>query len=46
MQDNFRLEIDDESAEYFFLDLVEQSVTALFPVMTEIIHKIAVSMRR
>jgi hypothetical protein len=46
LQDNFRLEIDDESAEYFFLELIEQSVTAFFPVMAEIIHKIAVSMRR
>ena len=46
LQDNFRLEIDDESAEYFFLDLIEQSVTAFFPVMAELIHKIAVSMRR
>ena len=46
LQDNFRLEISDEEAEYFMLDMIEQSVTAFFPVMTEIIHAIAVSMRR
>lgn len=46
LQDNFRLEIGDEDAEYFFLDMIEQSVTSFFPVMAEIIHAIAVSMRR
>jgi phosphatidylinositol 3-kinase len=46
LQDNFRLEISDEEAEYFFLDMIEQSVTAFFPVMAEIIHSIAVSLRR
>ena len=46
LQDNFRLEIGEEDAEYFFLDMIEQSVTAFFPVMAELIHAIAVSMRR
>ena len=45
LQNNFRLDMDDEQADYYFLELIEQSVTAFFPVMAEIIHKMAVALR-
>ena len=38
-QEKFRLELNDEEAGLYILSLIDQSVTALFPVMMERIHK-------
>ena len=45
LQERYRLDIDDEAAEQYFLKLVEESVAAFFPQFFEIIHKIRVAMR-
>jgi phosphatidylinositol 3-kinase len=39
VQEKFRLDLSDEEAEQFFLKLVSESVSALFPQMVEKIHK-------
>ncbi len=45
LQDKFRLEVDDESAEDYFRKLIYESVNAVWPVVFEFAHKIRVSMR-
>jgi phosphatidylinositol 3-kinase len=39
LQQNFRLDLDDEEAIDFFQGLINESVTALFPQMVETIHR-------
>lgn len=38
VQDKFRLDLNDEEAEHFFVQLISESVSALFPQMMERIH--------
>lgn len=45
VQEKFRLDLTDEMAEQYFLGLITDSVTALFPVLMEYIHKIAIRLR-
>ena len=45
IQEKFRLDLTDEQAEQFFLGLINDSVTALFPVLMEYIHKVATKLR-
>ena len=45
VQEKFRLDLTDEQAEQFFLGLINDSVTALFPVLMEYIHKVATRLR-
>lgn len=45
LQERFRLDLTDEEAEHSFLQLVDESVKALFPVIMEQFHKLAVAMR-
>jgi phosphatidylinositol 3-kinase len=45
VQEKFRLDLTDEMAEQFFLGLITDSVTALFPVLMEYIHKLATRLR-
>ncbi|TYZ69132.1 hypothetical protein PybrP1_003430 [[Pythium] brassicae (nom. inval.)] len=45
VQEKFRLDLTDEMAEQYFLGLITDSVTALFPVLMEYIHKIATRLR-
>uniref|UniRef100_K3X9V2 phosphatidylinositol 3-kinase n=1 Tax=Globisporangium ultimum (strain ATCC 200006 / CBS 805.95 / DAOM BR144) TaxID=431595 RepID=K3X9V2_GLOUD len=45
VQEKFRLDLTDEQAEHFFLGLITDSVTALFPVLMEYIHKIATRLK-
>ena len=39
LQEKFRLDLSDEEAIVFVQALINESVTALFPVMIETIHK-------
>ncbi|KAK1281022.1 hypothetical protein QJS04_geneDACA003033 [Acorus gramineus] len=39
LQEKFRLDLDDEEAVHFFQDLINESVSALFPQMVETIHR-------
>uniref|UniRef100_A0A0A8ZGL1 ATVPS34 n=1 Tax=Arundo donax TaxID=35708 RepID=A0A0A8ZGL1_ARUDO len=39
LQEKFRLDLDDEDAIHFFQDLINESVSALFPQMVETIHR-------
>ncbi|KAK1299177.1 hypothetical protein QJS10_CPB14g00351 [Acorus calamus] len=39
LQEKFRLDLDDEGAVHFFQDLINESVSALFPQMVETIHR-------
>ncbi|XP_078431402.1 vacuolar protein sorting 34 [Wolffia australiana] len=39
LQEKFRLDLDDENAVHFFQDLINESVSALFPQMVETIHR-------
>ncbi|KAF3329023.1 phosphatidylinositol 3-kinase, root isoform isoform X1 [Carex littledalei] len=39
LQEKFRLDLDDEGAIHFFQDLINDSVSALFPQMVETIHR-------
>ncbi|XP_072999990.1 phosphatidylinositol 3-kinase, root isoform [Typha latifolia] len=39
LQEKFRLDLDDEAAIHFFQDLINDSVSALFPQMVETIHR-------
>lgn len=41
VQEKFRLDLTDEQAEQYFLGLINDSVSALFPVLMEYIHKVA-----
>lgn len=45
VQEKFRLDLTDEMAEQYFLGLITDSVTALFPVLMEYIHKLATRLR-
>lgn len=45
VQEKFRLDLTDEQAEQFFLGLINDSVTALFPVLFEYFHKVATKLR-
>ena len=45
IQERFRLDLTDEQAEQFFLGLINDSVTSLFPVLMEYIHKVATKLR-
>ena len=45
IQEKFRLDLTDEQAEQFFLGLINDSVTSLFPVLMEYIHKVATKLR-
>lgn len=39
VQEKFRLDLDDEASIHFFQDLINESVSALFPQMVETIHR-------
>ncbi|KAL5723815.1 phosphatidylinositol 3-kinase [Ranunculus cassubicifolius] len=39
LQEKFRLEMNDEECIHFFQDLINESVSALFPQMVETIHR-------
>uniref|UniRef100_A0A0E0KZ76 phosphatidylinositol 3-kinase n=1 Tax=Oryza punctata TaxID=4537 RepID=A0A0E0KZ76_ORYPU len=39
LQEKFRLDLEDEEAIHFFQDLINESVSALFPQMVETIHR-------
>ncbi|XXG72702.1 hypothetical protein AAC387_Pa07g1741 [Persea americana] len=39
LQEKFRLDLDDEDSVHFFQDLINDSVSALFPQMVETIHR-------
>ncbi|KAK4261324.1 hypothetical protein QN277_004337 [Acacia crassicarpa] len=39
LQEKFRLDLDDEASIHFFQDLINESVSALFPQMVETIHR-------
>ncbi|XP_010269374.1 PREDICTED: phosphatidylinositol 3-kinase, root isoform isoform X2 [Nelumbo nucifera] len=39
LQEKFRLDLDDEDCIHFFQDLINESVSALFPQMVETIHR-------
>lgn len=39
LQEKFRLDLDDEDSIHFFQDLINESVSALFPQMVETIHR-------
>lgn len=39
LQEKFRLDLEDEDAIHFFQDLINESVSALFPQMVETIHR-------
>ncbi|GAB2280474.1 hypothetical protein Dimus_015102 [Dionaea muscipula] len=39
LQEKFRLDLDDEASIHFFQDLINDSVSALFPQMVETIHR-------
>ena len=41
VQEKFRMDLNDEQAEVFFLHLIDDSVSALFPQLVEKIHKFA-----
>lgn len=45
VQEKFRLDLSDEQAEQYFLGLITDSVTALFPLLTEFIHKLAIRLK-
>ncbi|CAJ1931442.1 unnamed protein product [Sphenostylis stenocarpa] len=39
LKEKFRLDLDDEASIHFFQDLINESVSALFPQMVETIHR-------
>merc|ERR1712187_183606 len=43
VEQKFQETMDDEHAEKHFLSLIEESVTALFPVLMERVHRIAIA---
>eukprot|EP01138_Halocafeteria_seosinensis_P006251 gb/GECG01006392.1/.p1 GENE.gb/GECG01006392.1/~~gb/GECG01006392.1/.p1 ORF type:complete len:1074 (+),score=112.44 gb/GECG01006392.1/:1-3222(+) len=45
VQEKFRLDVNDEQAERYFLQLVDESVAALFPHLTDFIHNIVTRWR-
>ncbi|CAH3041450.1 unnamed protein product [Porites lobata] len=46
VQDKFRLDLNDEEAVQFLQSLIDESVSAMFPVVVEQIHKFAQYWRR
>lgn len=45
VEERFRLDLTDEQAEQFFLQLISDSMNALFPVVADIMHDLRVKMR-
>jgi len=45
VEQKFQAMMDDEQAEGYFLNLIDESVSALFPVMWEKLHKMAIAMQ-
>ena len=45
VQEKFQPDLSDEEAEVHFMNLISESVTALFPVIVERLHKWAVYWR-
>merc|ERR1711920_646974 len=45
VEQKFQLMMDDEQAEEYFLNLIDESVSALFPVMMEKLHKLSIKMQ-
>jgi len=45
VEEKFRLDLNDEQAEHFFLSLINDSVSALAPRVLEVFHQIAVARR-
>ncbi|KAH9095060.1 hypothetical protein LEN26_017937 [Aphanomyces euteiches] len=41
VQERFRLDMTDEQAEAYFLGLINDSVSALFPLVVDIVHNLA-----
>ncbi|XP_010234573.1 phosphatidylinositol 3-kinase, root isoform isoform X2 [Brachypodium distachyon] len=39
LQENFRLDLEDEEAVHFFQELINESISALFPQVVETIHR-------
>jgi len=46
VQDKFRLDLNDEEAVQYLQSLIDESVSAMFPVVVEQIHKFAQYWRR
>ena len=46
MQDKFQLQKNSEEAEKHFLQLVDESVEALFPVIIDKFHRVAMLMKK
>ena len=44
-QDRFRLDLSDEDAEHFFLELIHESLNAIAPVVLEKSHRMAVAFK-
>ena len=44
-QDRFRLDLSDEDAEHFFLELIHESLNAIAPVVLEKFHRMAVAFK-
>uniref|UniRef100_M4BN39 phosphatidylinositol 3-kinase n=1 Tax=Hyaloperonospora arabidopsidis (strain Emoy2) TaxID=559515 RepID=M4BN39_HYAAE len=45
VEEKFRLDLTDEQAEQFFLGLINDSVSALFPLLVDWIHKVATKLK-
>ncbi|RLN94396.1 hypothetical protein BBJ28_00013147 [Nothophytophthora sp. Chile5] len=45
VEEKFRLDLTDEQAEQFFLGLINDSVSALFPLLVDWIHKVATRLK-
>lgn len=45
VREKFRLDLDDEEAENAFLQVIDDSVAALFPALSDFIHTIATRLR-
>ena len=44
-QDRFRLDLSDEDAEHFFLELIHESLNAIAPVVLEKFHRMAAAFK-
>lgn len=45
VEEKFRLDLTDEQAEQFFLGLINDSVSAFFPLLMDVIHKVATKLK-
>ena len=45
LQEKLRLDLDDEAAVHFFQRLIQESMSALFPQLFEVTHRVAQAMR-